>query len=272
MPSLSRPRTHDHLISAFTSALTAAIHTILRVRSLYPPSTFITARYHAHPVYQSRHPAVCAWVRDAVAAAEAQLAAGVLARVVLVICAPRDGAPLERFVFDVSRFPTVPERGQRDLPIERRAEAAAAQPASGAAGAGLGGGEGKGKGKARQEQHPEEDDDVDLSQAVRALFARLETVHTRLRPLPEDCTFALAIELKDGADPPIGHPQPWIPVEPGLQVEGRGKDAERGEELGGVRTVPVRSVKSGEMMFEVWVEEGKAKDEGKGSESTGVSL
>lgn len=253
MPPPSRPRTHDHLVSAFTSALTAAIHTILRVRHLYPPSTFITARYHAHPVYQSRHPAVCAWVRDAVQAVEEQLHAGAVARVALVITAPNTGASLERFVFDVERFPVVRERGRRDMPIERESGPSTAG-SSAAAGAQ------KGKGKVA-DANPEEDDDVDLSQAVRALFARLAVIDTRLRPLPEDCSFALAIELRDDADPPVGHPQPWIPVEPGLQVEGREKDAERGQDLGGARTVPVRTVKSGEMIFEVWIEEGKAKDE-----------
>ena len=67
---------------------------------------------------------------------------------------------------------------------------------------------------------------------------------------------------------PIGHPQPWIAAEPGLQ-----KERERGEEdeggsaegrktgrgVGGVRTTPVRSLEAGAFVMEVWVEEGKGK-------------
>lgn len=77
-------------------------------------------------------------------------------------------------------------------------------------------------------------------------------------------------------DPPIGHPQPWIAAEPGLQkVRSRGDGAgagegeeggrkgRKGEDLGGVKVTPVRSVEAGAFVMEVWVEEGREKFEGK---------
>ena len=55
------------------------------------------------------------------------------------------------------------------------------------------------------------------------------------------------------------HPQDWIPSEPNLQPKSKSK-AVAGEDLGGVKTTPIRSVQAGPMFFECWVEEGKAKE------------
>jgi mitotic spindle assembly checkpoint protein MAD2B len=55
------------------------------------------------------------------------------------------------------------------------------------------------------------------------------------------------------------HPQAWIPSEPNLQPKGKGREVD-GEDLGGVRTRPIRSVEAGPLFFECWVEEGKAKE------------
>lgn len=74
----------------------------------------------------------------------------------------------------------------------------------------------------------------------------------------------------------------WIAAEPGLQPEvkpregeGEGKSGEgeregegtgkekratmRGKDLGGIRTIAIRSVEAGEFVLEVWVEEGRGK-------------
>ena len=83
---------------------------------------------------------------------------------------------------------------------------------------------------------------------------------------------------------------PWIPARPSLQKPS-GKEAdnavrinrqrdttgaveagdrnddtgakasEKGKHLGGVKTTPVRAVEAGPFIMEVWVEEGKDKDE-----------
>jgi mitotic spindle assembly checkpoint protein MAD2B len=94
------------------------------------------------------------------------------------------------------------------------------------------------------------------------------------------------MELKDEADvdPPIKHPQPWIPVQPSLQKTGRKatvrdeeeeqareKAIDGGEDLGGVKVTPIRAVEAGVFRFETWIEEGKAKFEMQ-SDSTKTSF
>ena len=61
------------LISSFTSFLTVAIHTILYERSIYPVTTFLSARKYDMPVRQNRHPSVCRWISDAAAAVETEM-------------------------------------------------------------------------------------------------------------------------------------------------------------------------------------------------------
>ena len=65
--------TYASLVSTFGSFLTVAIHTILYERSIYPETSFLSARKYNFPVRQNRHPKVCSWINDAVAAVEAEL-------------------------------------------------------------------------------------------------------------------------------------------------------------------------------------------------------
>ena len=58
---------------AFTDFLTVAIHTILYERDIYPRTSFLSARKYNFPVKQSRHPSVCKWIQDAVAAVEVEM-------------------------------------------------------------------------------------------------------------------------------------------------------------------------------------------------------
>ncbi|KAK7528902.1 DNA-binding protein [Phyllosticta citriasiana] len=241
------PATFTALISAFTSFLTVSLHTILYHRGLYPRATFLTSRAYNYPVAQSRHPAVCAWVADAVAAVEAELLRN-RARSVALVVYSRDARPLERFVWDVSRFPHV-EAAERELVMERLGEAGAAAATTERVAA-LG---------AVQ---------VDMEEQFRAVLARLSTCDSRLKPLPEGCTFTMVVEVKEEAEPPVGHPQPWIPVQPSQQArrkrageedDGGVEKRRKGEDVGGVKTTPVRAVEAGEMVFEMWIEECKAK-------------
>jgi mitotic spindle assembly checkpoint protein MAD2B len=105
---------------------------------------------------------------------------------------------------------------------------------------------------------------VNLEEQFRAVMAKLSVCGSTLKPVPSGCSFTVAIELKDLADPPLGHPQPWIPVQPSLQKEAvkpgsDNLDSSPGDDLGGIRTTPIRAVEAGEMVFEMWIEEGKAK-------------
>lgn len=238
-PEPTSPTTFLSLVTHFTDFLTVAIHTILYNRNIYPASSFISARKFNLPVRQSRHPDVCAWINDAVDGLTTELLRGAVDRVALVIVSEADALPHERFVFDLSRFPVVANKQDWHVPLERAAAAAA---------------------DAGVDPLPT----VDLEEQFRGVMAKLAFCDASLLPLSadDDYTFTLAVELKDDADPPIGHPQPWIPVEPGSQrTVGRGRDKEvrKGRDIGGVRTTPLRSVEAGEMVFEMWIEEGKAK-------------
>jgi mitotic spindle assembly checkpoint protein MAD2B len=183
------------LVSAFTEFLTVAIHTILCERSIYPQTSFLTARRYNHPVRQSRHPKVCEWINDAILAVEAQLLKGVVSSVAVVIIS-KDNKIMERFVFDASRFPAVEEQ-------------------------------------------------------FRATMSRFTNCQSALKPLPQGCTFTVAIELKPEGDAPVTHPQPWVPAQPG--------DTDDKGSVPPLTTTPLRKVKAGDLVFETWIEEGQDK-------------
>jgi hypothetical protein len=65
--------TYQAVVSAYCDFLTVAIHTILYERNIYPQTSFLKARKYNYPVRQSRHPRVCKWIMDAVAAVEGEM-------------------------------------------------------------------------------------------------------------------------------------------------------------------------------------------------------
>jgi mitotic spindle assembly checkpoint protein MAD2B len=253
-PSNNTLDTYQSLLTAFSDFLIVAIHTILYERAIYPPSTFISTRKYNFPVRQNRHPKVCQWIMDAVAAVEAEMQKGTVHRVAVVIFSP-DAKPLERFMFDVSSFPDVPVE---DVLTEFE---------DGDEGA-MGFGEGqKGKGFSVNL--------VEVEEQLRATMRKLAYCGGQLGPLPEGCSYTVVVELKEKADPPIGvylessscgvranfiqHPQPWIPSEPSLQTGERGQSIRIGTDLGGIKSLPVRLVEAGAFILEMWIEEGRAK-------------
>jgi mitotic spindle assembly checkpoint protein MAD2B len=220
------------LVHSWTEFLTVAIHTIIWERGIYPDTSYIKAKKYNTPVRQSRHPKVCEFIQAAVDAVREQLFKGTLQQVCIVIYSPSLQA-LERFVFDMSKFPVVPKEDYYTH-LEREGAGQATSPS------------------------------VDLEEQFRAALTRLTGCGTKLSPLPPDCSFNVAIEVKDEADPPIGHPQPWIPTQPSLQRRAGTSDEDSyedrlGSDLGGVKTTPIRAIDAGEMVFEMWVEEGEGK-------------
>lgn len=175
--------TYQSLLTTFSDFLVVAIHTILYERAIYPPSTFISTRKYNFPVRQNRHPKVCKWIMDAVAAVEAEMQKGTVNRVAVVIFSP-DAKPLERFMFDVSSFPEVPveeaftEFEEGDDGVEGSTDGH------------------KGKGFRINI--------VDVEEQLRATMRKLACCGGRLRPLPEGCSYTVVVELKEKADPPIG--------------------------------------------------------------------
>lgn len=216
------PPTYRSFITAFTDFLAVAIHTILYERAIYPRTSFLSARKYNYSVLQSRHPNVCEWINDAIAAVETELLKGTVDRVAVVIYS-KQNKPLERFMFDVSQFPVVPA-GEQEVPLRRldeRGEVIDVLPM------------------------------VDLEEQFRATMSRLANCGSTLKPPPHGNSFTVAIELKDDGEPPIGHPQPWIPAQ-----SNKGKGAARnGMEDSAPSAVPVRAVRAGEMMFETWIEQ-----------------
>jgi mitotic spindle assembly checkpoint protein MAD2B len=280
------PSTYHSTLSAFTHFLTAYTHTLLYLRHLYPLTSFTRSRFHNAPIHQSRHPLVCDWIRDAVSAVRDELLAGTVSRIGIVVFSyggengsQGDGQTgtgsvqiMERYMFDVSRFPVV-EKGDRNVEIEWEDEGAGENPAGEDDSAGA-----VGRAKSKQKAL-DVDVDVNLSEQFRAALLTLTTRTAQLVPLPPNCSFNISMELKDegDVDPPIGHPQPWIPVQPSLQKTGRkgaqlsGEVGGEGQDLGGVRVTPVRTVEAGVFKFETWIEEGKAKFDNASNQSLSSS-
>lgn len=220
------PPTFRGLIAAFTDFLTIATHTILYERSVYPRTSFLSAKKYNHLARQSRHPKVCDWINDAITAVETELLKGGVDRVAIVIFS-KDNKALERFVFDVSRFPTV-LAGDYDTPLER-----------------MGG----------DQDQPAVLPVVDMEEQFRAVMSKLTNCGARLKAVPIQCTFTIAIELKPDGQAPVSHPQAWIPAQQGRDARGEPQKREEGA----TRTTPLRSVQAGEMIFETWIEESQEK-------------
>lgn len=162
--------------------------------------------------------------------------AGSVAQVVFVIFNQK-AEVMERFMFSVERFPVVAANDAYvDFGVREGQE----------------GREGKEylmKGVPR----------IEVDEQLRATLKTLDYACSRLSPLPENCTYTIAVELRDQAEPPIGNPQPWIPSEPSLQTGEKHQSKTIGSNLGGVKCVPVRLVEAGEFIMETWIEEGKSK-------------
>ncbi|KAJ4407094.1 hypothetical protein N0V82_009995 [Gnomoniopsis sp. IMI 355080] len=270
------------LLNSFTSFLTVSIHTILYYRAIYPKQTFLSAKAFNLPVHQSRHPRVCQWINDAVDAVMAQIAKGSAERVAVVIHSPPNSSPpktpsaqhlspgsvLERWMFDVSRFPSWPG-GLEALKNFRGGEGENLQhddeePADDETGSGD-------ENLTHAAADVESDQAValnwvDVDEQLRGAARRIAYAGEKMDALPEGCTFTVAVELRKEAAAPIGHPQPWIPSQPGLQLASR-DPREKVHDFSGAYTTPIRAIEAGPLFFECWVEEGKTKEGLQSSES-----
>jgi mitotic spindle assembly checkpoint protein MAD2B len=173
-------------VSTFTDFLTVAIHTILYERGIYPQTSFLSAKRYNFAVRQNRHPKVCEWINDAIVSVDSELLKGAVDRVAVVIY-NKQNKPLERFMFDVSRFPAV---SASDVNVALEAADGSVLPI------------------------------VDLEEQLRATMSRLSNCSSTLTPLPKGCTFTIAIELKGEGNAPLSHPQPWMPAQAGRNGPG----------------------------------------------------
>ncbi|KAM0275726.1 hypothetical protein ACHAQH_007487 [Verticillium albo-atrum] len=201
-PEIPRPQARS-LLQTFCSFLTMTLHTLIFHRGLYPQETFLMARHNNLVVPQSRHPAVCAWINDAVSQVTPLLAVGRLAKVTINFHLPRTLQVVDRWVIDVSHFPAwideddvgnVSGRGRDRLIVaweqqERR------------------------RARARREDEAEREfaeleravNWVDVDEAVRGALSRIGSAAMAKGRLPEDSTFTVAIELREDALVPIGN-------------------------------------------------------------------
>ncbi|KAA8571297.1 hypothetical protein EYC84_000619 [Monilinia fructicola] len=143
-----------------------------RARSL-PPNTFLLTRAFNFPVPQNRHPQLCAYINSCVAALTPHLQAGTIDSLSVVIYsdAPLGGEIqiLERYMFSLSRFPTIPI-SERFTEFEFRAAG-----------------------------DPSEIRNVDVEEELRATLRKLAYSAGKLEELknPEDCTWGVVMEMKE---------------------------------------------------------------------------
>ncbi|KAL6251859.1 hypothetical protein RBB50_002069 [Rhinocladiella similis] len=250
--------THRALVETITSFLTVATHHIIFLRRIYPPISFLSVRAYNYPVRQNRHPAVCAWINDAVSAVRDQLKKNTVERVSLCIYECRSNRVLEKWTFDLHSIPSI-AKVDRDTLFDTSPET----------------------------DHPLSQSIIiaDLEANFRATLARISTAAGKIRPLPEgegpnapNCSFTLAMEVKDDADRPVGTIDPeerrWMAADPrpSSTTNNTAAPADRGgpdtnESGSQAQTHSVRRLETGELRMEVWVEESAAKFESSGSTS-----
>jgi len=235
--------TQRALIDTISFFLTAAIHHVLYLRRLYPPVSFLATRAYNYPVRQNRHPEVCTWINDAIAAVRDQLEKNTVETFAICIFECDNNEVLERWSFDLRSLPVVTKR-DRDIPFESVDDV-----------------------ELRRKVNV-----TDLEASFRATFSRLDTVSGKMRSLPDgdgapECSFTLTIEVKEGADRPVGRLQKeerkWVVAEPdpfedsssrGETGEGATKAANR---MG--KTHAIRRLEAGELRMEMFVEESETK-------------
>lgn len=195
---LLSPSDATELLDRFAMFLTVAIHTLLYTRGLYPKETFLCTRHYNLAVQQSRHPGVCRWVTNAVGAVASRLQEGEVQRLAFVIY--RGTQVLERWIFDVERFPGRggwfglgrgkrgrDKTGRGNPPASRRTDKP--DPSS------------EGAGSATERGEPLEKDGrvnwTNVDESFRGALRRLDLASSTRDKLPAECTFTLAIELRD---------------------------------------------------------------------------
>ena len=230
-------RSFRSLTEAFINFLLPAVHTILYLRDIYPSTSFLPCRAYEFPVYQSRHPAVCAWIADAVASVKRELVKGLVRRIALVIIHPQTLLPLERYVWDVYDWHT--EADYQHVETDENEDASSA----------------------------EEDaaSEAGMDEQMRALLSRLAQCKDRLIAIPPGCTFTLTVELRAGERAVELNAPTWVTCSSSQRSLEKATTAEDQKSLASKsktnanKIFPLPAVEAGEMNFEMWIEEAKGK-------------
>jgi mitotic spindle assembly checkpoint protein MAD2B len=247
--------TQSSLIQTLSSFLTVVIHQVLSLRKIYPPVSFVSTRAYNYPVRQSRHPAVCEWINDALAMVRDQLEKNVVSDVAVCIFECDHNRVLERWVIDLSSFPSV-EKRERDTPFARVDQ-------------------GDGEAEVSEAVLKKNVNLADLEAQFRAVISRLSVSAAKLKALPvgddaPELSFTITMEVRDDADRPVGRrkepEQAWIAAEPeAFEPESESEDEDHSDmprlPKPKGKTIPVRRLEAGELRMEIWIEESKAKFE-----------
>ncbi|GAA6064141.1 hypothetical protein JCM10212_005142 [Sporobolomyces blumeae] len=203
--------------------LEVAFHLILYLREVYPAGLFRQVKKYDAPVWQSRNPVLTEYLGRVLECIEEEMLKGSVKRAVLVIKESTiEETPLERYVFDFEWLiarQQFPEDGGDFVPSA--------------------------KGLARG----------DVEDLFRACLRKLNGSTAYLKKLPSETTFAVVLELRDGADPPESkaarrgdRPAEWIPAEARHSAEGQD------EQLPSTIS-PVHGVRLGMLSMDIRVEE-----------------
>ncbi|KAH8154858.1 uncharacterized protein LAJ45_01389 [Morchella importuna] len=209
--------------------LEVAIHQIIYNRGIYPKELFHVTNNYNIGTHTCRHPQVIKWIRDAIMALSEELLKNCVRRVALVILSPND-ISLERFIFDMSRFPLTSD-------IDVKYNAPMLQPGA--------------------EVPPSRQALANLEREFQTCLVKLKYSNISLGKIPEDSTFGLAIELNDDQAAPNNYTDTWMPCER-QPVSNNSKksvvSAPDCEKITGIRTI-----REGAFTFNIWIEESKAK-------------
>jgi mitotic spindle assembly checkpoint protein MAD2B len=253
--------THRALISSLTSFLTVCTHQILYLRRIYPPASFLSTRAYNFPVRQNRHPAVCTWINDAIEAVRLQIAKNTVELLALCIHEVETNQVLERWTFDLHALPTISKQ-DRDTPFAA-ARVSTVDSSEDAADETV-----EHDRQQDDSQLPELVNAADLEATYRATLSHLSSTSARLAPLPSGpnapgLTFTLTIELRAGADRPVGRlselERRWIAAQLDVPTPTNGpvQQAQPASKQGA--THPIRRVSANPINIELWVEESAHK-------------
>ncbi|KAF9076023.1 spindle checkpoint protein [Rhodocollybia butyracea] len=186
--------TFNQTVRGIIEFIEVAIHTILYVRQVYPAELFIRRKKYDTPVFQSRHPALNAYISGALKAVGEELTKGNLDKVTVVIKNKEEKA-LERFVFSMENMIEV-EKFDKDISVEGAMSSLA------------------------------------LGQYFRSFLVKLNMIEAQLGQmyLGDEVSFAILIELKSDLKPTAAtgsmEPPPWIPADRQHTTSGASEDAE----------------------------------------------
>ncbi|KAL9936058.1 hypothetical protein V8E36_004900 [Tilletia maclaganii] len=232
--------TYNEFVQHICAFLQVAFETLLCVRNVYPPEVFQRRKKYNTPVYQVRHPGLANYVGLIIKSIKVELLKATIERVVLVITDTADSTPLERFVFHLDYMIDVPPTRDRDLIIEQAPTL-----------------------------HM-------LELFLRSFMLKLMLVEASLAPLPhpENTTFAVLLEFKDGHRPRSddkNEPEegPWVPADhhsssassnpTSRKGKGRARDAESendaDEQRARPKFVPIKTLDSGIINLMLHVED-----------------